>query len=69
MARAKLATVIAEVVNVLCPECGEPQPNPDNGADNWKAEEVRAEAGKARSCVSCDQPFQLQMVNRVGFGV
>lgn len=52
------AAIVAATVEVLCPHCAEPQPNPDNGGYPWTPEEVSAEQG-AKVCVSCDEPFRL----------
>ena len=52
------AQIVASSLEVHCPHCGEPQPNPDNGADNWTPEEVSSGAGR-RECVSCDKTFLL----------
>lgn len=57
------AQIVAEVLNVLCPHCGEPQPNPDNGADGWSPEEVRTAEG-LRTCVSCDEGFMIRTVGK-----
>lgn len=66
----RVALIVAETVNVICPHCQEPQPNPDNGADNWSAAEIRkrAENTDPIMCVSCDAPMRVRMTNRVGFG-
>lgn len=57
----KRAAIVAFTVEVHCPHCGDPQPNPDNGAFPWTTEEVaqEAKAQAARTCVSCDEPFKL----------
>lgn len=59
------AQVTAGVLNVCCPYCGEPQPNPDNGADGWTGAELfeQAAAGPKRECVSCDEAFLLVSVS------
>lgn len=59
----KLATIATESLLVLCPSCGEAQPNPDNGADNWTPEEVRS-VSEHKTCVACDARFAVQSVNK-----
>ena len=56
--KKRFATIVASTVEVLCPHCGEPQPNPDNGADSWLPEEVFANEGQ-RTCDSCDNEFRI----------
>lgn len=50
--RARVAQLVAEAVTVLCPECGEPQPNPENGSHLWTLDHFRADrlsyAGKVQ---------------------
>jgi hypothetical protein len=56
--RARNAIIAAAALEVLCPECGGAQPNPDDGSHMWSADQVRASAGK-RTCTECDEPFVL----------
>jgi predicted RNA-binding Zn-ribbon protein involved in translation (DUF1610 family) len=60
----KVAQVMAATVEVLCPHCGEPQPSPDNGSHAWFSSQVSANQGP-RTCVSCDERFQIHAQNRV----
>lgn len=55
----KRAAVVAVVLEVHCPHCGEPQPNPDDGGHGWSPDEVRARAALdvAAGCASCDLEF------------
>ncbi len=59
--RIKVAQLVAEAVNVLCPECGEPQPDPDNESHMWLPQQVEKYAGR-RTCVACDA--QMLVVTR-----
>lgn len=61
---AKTAVVVAATVEVQCPHCGEPQPNPDNGGHAWTSEEVRGAQG-ARACTACDAMFRIVAQSRV----
>lgn len=58
------AIVVAALLEVLCPHCGDPQPNPSNGAHLWLIDEVSGNQGK-RTCVACDEPFILMAQHRV----
>lgn len=67
----KRAQLVAEAVAVLCPECGEPQPNRD-GSEMWTLEDfrTRALAPGARSavaCVACDVRFLMASDTKVMF--
>ena len=53
MKRSKVALVIAQTVAVICPACGEPQPDPDNGSDVWEPDQLKKVSGTKRPCVSC----------------
>lgn len=55
----KQAQIVVFMVEVLCPHCGEAQPNPDNGGFPWTPAELKQHAGGKRECVSCDEPFLL----------
>jgi predicted RNA-binding Zn-ribbon protein involved in translation (DUF1610 family) len=51
----KRAQLLAEAVSVLCPACGEPQPNHE-GSEMWIRQDFeRAKA--VRPCVACDVPL------------
>lgn len=52
------AQIVAESLAVLCPYCGEPLPNPDNGGDGWLPSELTSAASK-QTCNSCDEVFRL----------
>ena len=58
------AVIVVATVEVHCPHCGDPQPNPDNGAFSWMPSEVEANQG-ARKCVACDEPFKLHAQSRM----
>jgi uncharacterized Zn-finger protein len=60
----RAALIVAASVEVTCPYCGEPQPNPNDGSHLWLPEEVRSAQG-TRTCVSCDEPFYLHAQSRV----
>jgi hypothetical protein len=57
----RVASIVAFTVEVLCPYCGGPQPNPDDGGFPWTTEEVASEAAKQpkRTCADCDEIFVL----------
>jgi hypothetical protein len=62
--RRRFAQLVATTVSVICSRCGEPQPSPGNGSDNWTPEEVRAVAATSdatRDCVSCNAPMLVTM--------
>ena len=63
----KLAILRVITVVVLCPTCGEFQPNPYNGGDPGTLEEVtKAAASKEpHTCVSCDVLFHVIAYRRV----
>ena len=58
------AIIVAATVEVQCPHCGEPQPSPDNGSHVWMPGQVVTAQGK-KTCVSCDEEFQLNAQSRV----
>ncbi len=57
----RAATIQALTLSVCCPYCGESQPAPDNGSDQWMPAQVASEEAKGspRSCVSCDETFHI----------
>lgn len=58
--KRKPAQIIANTLAVLCPHCGEAQPDPENGSDMWTPDEVREASSSAaakRDCTACDQPM------------
>lgn len=58
-----VAQIFAASLEVHCPECGEPQPSPENGSDIWTIQEVQDNQGH-RVCVACDEPFDLHSVRK-----
>jgi len=52
----KRAQLVADAVAVLCPECGEPQPNRTDGSEQWTVEDFKRASG-ALKCVACDVRF------------
>jgi hypothetical protein len=67
--RTRTTVLCAVGVEVHCPACGEPQPNPEDGSFIWSSSLVRiaAEAGGVRSCTACDTPLRIASSNRVSF--
>ncbi len=77
----KRAQLVADAVSVLCPECGEPQPNKTDGSEQWTASDFakvmapkrhpvshRPKEPSARTaCVSCDVEFLLFTDSKVMF--
>ncbi len=64
--RAKVAQLVAESVNVLCPECGEPQPDPEGGSHLWLPAQVEGAQGH-HLCVACDAHFVITTRRTVQF--
>lgn len=71
----KRAQLVAEAVAVLCPECGEAQPNRE-GSEMWVLEdfqkrEATLAKGRLRSsqftCVSCDARMLITGDTKVMF--
>lgn len=58
------ATILAASLEVHCPHCGEPLPNPTDGSHLWMPDDVLANTG-AKICNACDEPFQLSYQKRV----
>lgn len=58
------AVIVAAQLEVHCPHCGDPQPNPDDGSHLRVNSQVTASQGP-RVCNACDEPFQLIAQNRV----
>ena len=59
MAKRRLnAQIVATAVEVHCPHCGEPLPNPLDGSYLWEPYQVAANQG-ARDCNACDEPFTV----------
>ena len=68
-AKHRVAQIIASSVEVLCQECGEPQPNPDDGSFIWTAESFRHldAASVRRACSACDAPIEIHVTHKVQF--
>jgi hypothetical protein len=64
-AKNRPARIVAASYEVHCPHCGDPQPNPDDGAHIWTREEiehvVQSTDGNVRTCVACDEEFLVLM--------
>jgi uncharacterized Zn-finger protein len=52
------AQITAAALEVLCPYCGEPQPDPERATHMWDHSQVVAQQG-AKVCTSCDKTFRL----------
>lgn len=63
MPKNNFAILEAEQVKVLCPHCGEEQPNPWTGDSNWLPWQVRSRAKQADGgktvCTACDEPVWI----------
>lgn len=58
----RMAQVLATAVEVICPWCSEPQPNPDDGSHLWAPEQlarVSQNGWTKRECVSCEEVLIL----------
>lgn len=64
--RLRRCQLVAEAVAVLCPFCGEPQPNKDDGSEQWTQENFTKVKGRC-ACVSCDMQFVLSTDSKVQF--
>jgi hypothetical protein len=64
-AARRFAVLTAAAIEVTCPACGEPQPNPNDGSHLWRPDEVRDASGTRRACVACDAPIVIQAVRRI----
>jgi hypothetical protein len=64
----KRAQLVADAVAVLCPHCGEPQPNKNDGSEQWTVENFKNKRVKGTmACVSCDVRFVLTPDTKVMF--
>lgn len=63
---AKRAQLVADAVAVLCPSCGEPQPNRKDGSEQWEASDFQNLHGSWK-CVSCDERFIIAPNTTVQF--
>ncbi len=61
----KYAIISAASLEVGCPDCGEPQPSPDNGSHLWTPGEVTAASSTQHTCTACDLVFTIIAQNRV----
>lgn len=74
----KRAQLVAEAVAVLCPECGDAQPN-RHGSEMWTLEDFKArtswlatqrrvaDRSHGFTCVSCDARFLVTADSKVMF--
>lgn len=58
----KKCQLVAELVAVLCPNCGESQPNRD-GSEMWMSEDFNR--NKLKKCVSCKKDILIVHENNV----
>lgn len=59
-ARSGRAILQAITLDVICPHCGESQPDPDAGSMFWTVVQVRTlQFPKMFTCVSCEDTFSL----------
>ena len=59
------AAVVAVSLNVSCPWCFEPQPEPDGGSHLWSPDQMREVEAKVLACVSCGRGFSIGARTRV----
>jgi len=66
----KTAIIVAASLEVHCPHCGDPLPNPWNESHLWTPTELNLYAGPGnaatRVCNACDEPFHIVAQSRVG---
>lgn len=55
--KTRHAAIVTEAVSVLCPHCGEPQPNRKDGSELWTRAEFESLAPALWLCVACDEPM------------
>lgn len=68
----KRAQLIAEAVAVVCPYCGECQPNCRDGSHLWLPEDFdlfHHHKGSKMDCVSCDKQLLIGHDTKVQFPV
>ena len=58
------AQLVADAVAVLCPWCAEPQPNKEDGSEQWTAENFAKIQGSWK-CVACDERFLITKDTKV----
>ena len=56
--RARRAYLVTDVVGVCCPFCGDAQPNPTDGSEQWQRSDFEKVTG-SKPCVSCDAPILI----------
>lgn len=62
------AQLVADAIAVLCPYCGEPQPNKTDGSEQWTADNFVKILGCSHIiCVSCDKPMLAVPDSKVQF--
>lgn len=62
------ARLVADAVAVCCPYCGEPQPNPVDGSEQWDKGHFRAYDDRPRKkCVACDEEMFVFSLQEVAF--
>ena len=54
----KTGVVSVEAVNILCPYCGEPHPDP-SGSHLWTAEDFRRACPRSVTC-TCGEAFRIE---------
>lgn len=57
--------LIAVSLEILCPHCGEPQPDPEIGSHIWTIDQLRAANEQKRECVSCEQSFVIFSATKI----
>ena len=60
------AQLMCEVVAVLCPYCGDPQPNPSDGSEQWERRHF-VDANERKQCSACDEWMHVFMSRKVQF--
>lgn len=69
MARVPNVIVRAVVVEVVCPHCQTPQPNPRNWRTPWSADTLRdvlnRQGARPQLCITCGEPFRYHVLSRV----
>lgn len=63
----KRAQLVADAVAVLCPLCGEPQPNRTDGSEQWTMTDFTKLPSSRFTCVSCDAKFIVTSDTKVMF--
>jgi len=58
---------VADAVAVLCPECGEPQPNREDGSEQWTVQNFKQRVSGTMKCVACYVRFLLTPDTKVQF--